>query len=130
MGVRGRIVLLEQELTRSIIRGFFDSYNELGFGFNERVYSAALERELVARGHTVAREVSVRVFYKGEVIAWQRLDMLIDDKVVVECKATPLLAPYAKLQLQNYLKATRLNIGLLLHYGPKPAFFREFSQQS
>ncbi len=119
--------LAEEALTYSIIGAFRDTYNELGDGFLESIYAKALERELSRRGHVVAREVSVQVYYKGEPIAWQRLDMVVEGKVVVEIKAGEILPPRATRQLLNYLRATRLEVGLLLHFGPKPKHLREFS---
>ena len=119
--------LAEEACTRSIISAFFDVYNTLGYGFLESAYIAALEFELSLRGHAVAREVSIRVIYKGREIAWQRVDILVDDAVILEIKATPKLPPNASRQLYNYLRATRLEVGLLLHFGPKPRFFRLFS---
>ena len=116
--------LLERERTRSIIGAFYDVYNTLGFGFIESVYAAALERELAARGHGVAREFAIRVLYKGEEIGFQRVDLLVDAKIVVEIKSTQLLAPAAQRQLFNYLRATNLEVGLLLHFGPEPKFHR------
>ena len=119
--------MAEEERTRSIIGAFFAVYNTLGFGFLETVYLAALERELRERGHDVAREVSIRVLYKGEEIAWHRVDMIVDGLVIVEVKSTMNLAPIAGRQLYNYLRATRLEVGLLLHFGPEPELFRHYS---
>lgn len=116
--------LLEDPLTYSVIGAFFDVYNTLGFGFLEHIYVMALERELVGRSHTVAREVGVRVWYKGEALGHQRIDMIIDDKLVVETKAAYELHKGAQRQLYNYLRATNLKVGLLLHFGPKPRFYR------
>ena len=127
MSVKPQIILAEEAITRSIVGAFYEVYNILRFGFSESVYKAALGRELIARGHIVAREVSVRVFYKGEAIAWQRVDMIVDNRVIVETKATFLLSPTARPQLQNYLRATNLRVGLLLHFGPRAEFFREYS---
>jgi GxxExxY protein len=120
--------LIEEELTGSVIGAFFDVYNTLGFGFLEHVYKAALERELLERGHTVACEVAVQVMYNGIELTSQRLDMIVDGKLVVEVKSTMELHHVAKRQLHNYLRATSLEIGLLLHFGPKPAFHRLISQ--
>jgi GxxExxY protein len=72
----------------------------------------------------VARQVNVRVFYKGDDIGWQRLDMIVDDTLVIEAKSTTELSREARRQLYNYLKATRLEVGLLLHFGPEPKFYR------
>lgn len=116
--------LLEEALTESVIGAFYDVYNTLGPGFLEHVYAAALERELIARGHRVAREYGVIVYYKGQELAWQRLDMVVDGKLVVEIKSTQRLPEAAPRQLYSYLKSTRFEVGLLLHFGPQARFFR------
>ena len=102
-----------------MIGAFFDVYNTLGFGFLEHVYGMALERELIAREHRVAREVAVQVFYKGHELREQRLDMIVDEKLVVEIKSTHELNKSANRQVYNYLRSTNLEIGLLLHFGPE-----------
>ena len=117
--------LVEEQLTASIIGAFYEVYNTLGFGFLEHIYVMALERELITRGHHVARQVGVRVMYKGEELASQRLDMIVDGKVVVETKSTLDLHKAARRQVYNYLKATNLEVGLLLHFGPVACFYRE-----
>ena len=119
--------LLHDTLTRSIIGAFFEVYNQLGFGFLEQVYVLALDDELNARGHMVARQVGVNVLYKTRVIAVQRLDMVVDDRVVVEIKSSRTLPETAARQVHNYLRASRLELGLLLHFGPKASFFRLIS---
>ena len=113
------IELIAEELTYSIIGAGQDVYNELRFGFCEHVYIVGLERELRARGHKVAREVSVMIMYKGEELTTQRLDMLVDDTVIVETKCGLHLHESAPRQLFNYLRATRIEVGLLLHFGEK-----------
>jgi GxxExxY protein len=115
---------LEREITHDIIGAFYDVYNALGFGFLEHVYMLALERELVARGRSVRREVSVPVMYKGDILAHHRLDMIVDEKVVVESKSTYVLPPASQRQLLNYLRATGLEVALLLHFGPEARFYR------
>jgi GxxExxY protein len=116
--------LLQEKLTHSILGGFFEVYNGLGDGYLEHLYLAALELELIERGHRVAREFGVRVFYKGQEIGFQRLDMVIDDTVVIEAKSTAELHKNATRQVYNYLRATNLEVGLLLHFGREPRFFR------
>ena len=116
--------LLERETTSEIIGAFYDVYGKLGFGFLEHVYSHALERELVARGRIVAREVSIQIFYDGEALTTQRLDMIVDESVVVEVKSTATLPPFAQRQTLNYLRASTLQVGLILHFGPEPRFYR------
>ena len=120
--------LIEERLTHSVIGAFFDVYNTLGFGFLEHVYVMALERELLERGHRVAREVYVPVFYKGALLATQRIDMIVDDRLVVETKSTRALHKDATRQLYNYLRATKLEVGLLLHFGPEAKFYRLISR--
>jgi GxxExxY protein len=122
--------LIEEQLTRSVIGAFYDVYNTLGFGFLEQVYMVALERELRRRGHSVGREVYVSVSYKGEEIARQRIDMIVDERLVVEAKATQELHKSASRQVYNYLRATRLQIGLMLHFGPEPRFHRLVCSES
>ncbi|MDP9204352.1 MAG: GxxExxY protein [Gemmatimonadota bacterium] len=116
--------LVEERLTHSVIGAFFEVYNTLGYGFVEHLYAKALEQELRSRGHTVAREVLVRVMYKGSELGVQRLDLIVDAKIVVETKATRELHQSAGRQLYNYLHATNLRVGLLLHFGPEPHFYR------
>ena len=116
--------LLEAERVHSIVGAFYGVYNYYGYGLSESVYAGALEHELRLRGHQVVRELAVAVSYKGLHVAWQRLDMVVDDRVIVENKATELLSPAAKPQLVNYLRATRYEVGVLLHFGPRPRFYR------
>ena len=116
--------LSRDRLIHSVIGGFYEVYNVLGFGYMEQLYAAALTLELRARGHRAEREVSVPVTYKGEIIGCQRLDLLVDRSVVVETKATQALHASATRQVYNYLCGTGLEVGLLLHFGPEPRFFR------
>jgi GxxExxY protein len=115
---------MEERLTCEIIGAFYEVYNHLGYGFLEHVYVHALERELKARGLRVGREVGVQVYYKGEPITTQRLDILVEDRVVVELKAGPELPKLTNRQVYSYLRATRLEVGLLLHFGPDARFYR------
>ena len=118
-------ILVHEALTRSVIGGFYAVYNELGYGLLEAGYRNALEAELESRGHSVAREVAFIVRYKGKPIALQRIDMIIDGKLVVEIKSTEKLAQSAHRQLLSYLKASELEVGLLLHFGPEAKFHRQ-----
>lgn len=116
--------LHEEALTHSVIGAFYEVYNTLKFGLLEPFYAKALERELTWHGHRVAREVSVTVLYKGEELGQQRLDMIVDEKLVVEIKSTYDLHRAATRQVLSYLRASYLKVGLLLHFGPEPAFYR------
>lgn len=127
MAIRRAGGLVWADLTESIIRAFYQVYNQLGPGLLESVYTAALEKELKLRGHKVSREIRIRMFYKGEEIARQRIDMLVDERVIVEVKAFDSLAPSARPQLDSYLRGSWLEVGLLLHFGPRPKFYRHYS---
>lgn len=116
--------LVEAELSCSVVGAFLKVYNTLGYGFLEQVYASALEVELRQRGHRVAREVKVVVWYSGVPIARQRLDMVIDERMIVEIKATEKLHRDALRQIYNYLRATNLEIGLLLHFGREANSYR------
>lgn len=116
--------LIEEALTGSAIGAFFEVYNTLGFGFLEHVYLRALEIELRRLGHRVGREVGVQIMYKGEDIAYQRMDLIVDDRLIIEAKSTYDLRKGARRQVYNYLRATNLEVGLLFHFGPEPKFYR------
>ena len=95
---------IDDALTYSVIGAFFEVYNTLGFGFLEHIYVQALEYELRSRGHRVARQVRVVVYYKGLELAGQRLDLIVDETLVVETKSTYHLHPAATRQLVPVLK--------------------------
>ena len=85
--------LIERDLVYSIVGGFYEVYNYYGYGLMENVYVAALHRELVDRRHTVKREAQLPILYKDRRVGWHRADMIVDGKVIVECKATEALPP-------------------------------------
>lgn len=116
--------LIEEELTHSAIGAFYEVYNHLKYGVAEHLCAKALEIELIARGHRVERELVVIVYYKGRELGTQRLDIVVDGKLIIEVKSTQNLHASAKPQLFNYLRVTRLEVGLLLHFGPEPKFYR------
>jgi GxxExxY protein len=116
--------LIEEELTFSVIGAMQEVHRELGFGYRERIYTLALERVLIAKGHHVERDVGVMVYFRGQPLARQVLDMVVDRKVLVEVKATEHLHSSGTLQLFSYLCSTKLEIGLLLHFGRQPRAHR------
>jgi GxxExxY protein len=116
--------LIDRELTGLVIGGFYAVCNGLGFGFNENVYCNALQLEPGKRGLLVQREIPRKVLYRGQPIAQLRIDMLVEGRLVVEAKACEHLADVHHRQLLNYLRVSDLQVGLLLHFGPKPAFHR------
>lgn len=112
------------ELTAEIIAAFYAVYNTLGYGMLESVHANALSIELRARGFSVGREVPVEIVYRGVQAGFFRLDLVVNDQVLVECKATEQLAASARPQVFNYLKCSRFPVALLLHFGPHPRHYR------
>jgi GxxExxY protein len=122
MAENGR--MLHAEITRKVLVTFFEVYNELGSGFLESVYQTALAQALGAKGLHVDREVGIDVFFRHAVIGRFYADIVVDDRVILELKAARVLAPEHHAQLLHYLRATAMEVGLLLNFGPRPQFKR------
>ncbi len=108
------------ELTDQIIGVFYEVYNELGFGFLESVYRNALHLALLEKGLIVEPESPVKVFFRGRVVGDFNADLLVNRTIVLELKTVETILPKHEGQLLNYLRATVLELGLLLNFGPKP----------
>ena len=122
--------MLHEEITADIINAFYKVYNALGYGFLEKVYENAMAQELANRGHMVKQQVPIQVYYEAKVVGEYFADLLIDDKVILELKTAESIAKEHEAQLINYLKATKIEIGLLLNFGKEPQFKRKiFSKQ-
>jgi GxxExxY protein len=117
-------LLLEQELTRQIIGGFYTTYDGLGYGFLEPVYRNSLAHVLTRAGLSVESEAIVDVWFDGIRVGHYRADLLVEGRVVVEIKAIERLILANRKQLMNYLRASKLEVGLLLNFGPKAQFER------
>jgi GxxExxY protein len=115
---------VEIDLTGKIIECFLRVYNKLDVGMLESVYRNALVVELSRHGLNARTEVPINVVYHGVEVGFFRMDLLVEEKIAVEVKSTDLLPPIAKRQLLNYLRVSRLDVGLLLHVGPKPTCHR------
>ena len=114
-----------KELTERIIKIFYRVYNELGYGFLEKVYENAMMIEFKKDGIPAVCQFPIKVFYEGEVIGEYYADTLVDNKVLVEIKAAKRLTEENEAQLLNYLKATDIEVGLLLNFGTKPEVKRK-----
>jgi len=117
-------LLLHREITERVLNSFYCVYDEHGHGYAEPVYSKSLFVELQSRGIVVAREAPTTVMYKGVEVGLYRADLIVEGKVLVEVKANKALTEGDEKQLLNYLKATGLEVGLLLNFGPRPSFRR------
>lgn len=117
--------ILHQDITDKIISAFYKVYNELGFGFLERVYENAMFDELVAAGLHCERQKPIKVYYNGKIVGDYFADIIVNDCVIIELKAAETLMEEHELQLINYLKATEVEVGLLMNFGEKPQFKRK-----
>lgn len=120
--------ILHKELTKSILKIFYDVYNELGYGFLERVYQNALFYELKESGFKVEAQKKIKVFYKEIEVGDYIADIIVNDLIILELKAQECLVEANEFQLINYLKSTECEVGLLLNFGKKPEFIRKVYQ--
>jgi GxxExxY protein len=116
--------LLHGEITERIIGAFYSVHSQLGSGFFERVYANGLSVLLRQAGIRVDREVGYEIVFHGEVIGQYRADLIVESKVVVEVKAGRAIDSSHNAQVLNYLKASKLEVGLLLNFGPSAEFKR------
>lgn len=114
-----------EELTEKIIKAFYKVYNTLGYGFLEKVYLNALLIELTKMGLTATKEKRVLVYYEGQVVGDYNADLTVEDVVICELKTSEQLYEGDENQLINYLKATELEVGLLLNFGKRPEIRRK-----
>ena len=112
-------------LTEKIIKIFYRVYNKLGYGFLERVYENAMMIEFKKEGISAVQQSAIKVLYEDNIVGEYFADILVDDKVIVELKASRSLGLENEAQLLNYLKATDIEVGLLLNFGPKPEIKRK-----
>ncbi len=122
--------LLHKELTDVIINAFYVVYNVLGYGFLEKVYRNALMHELIKRGHLVQYEVAIKVYYDSVVVGDYFADLIVNNLVIIELKSIESIATQHEAQLTNYLKATDIEVGLVLNFGPKPQISRRVYENS
>lgn len=111
---------MHHALTERVIGTFYDVYNELGTGFLESVYEGSMALALGDAGLRVERQKLVHVHFRGRVVGEYRVDLLVDAVLVVELKCARAIDPAHEAQVLNYLRATELEVGLLLNFGPRP----------
>jgi len=117
--------MLLEEKSQKIIKAFYKVYNKLGYGFLEKVYQNALTIELRKMGFTCSNEVPIKVYYDGVQVGDYRADIIVDNCIIIENKASEMLSEENEYQLINYLRATEIEVGLLLNFGKKPEFKRK-----
>ena len=116
---------LHSELTGKIIKAFYNVYNELGYGFLEKVYERSMLIELRALGLASDPQVPINVYYGDEKVGEYFADILVENKVILELKAAETVREEHEAQLLNYLRATDVEVGLLLNFGKKPEHKRK-----
>ena len=117
--------LFHKELSKKIINCFYTVYNSLGFGFLEKVYENAMMIELNKQGLVAEKQKPVKVIYSESVVGVYFADIIVEDTIIIELKASEYLIEEHELQLINYLRATNMEIGLLLSFGKNPDFRRK-----
>ena len=116
--------LLHQSITNTILKVYYEVYNELGHGFLEKVYQNAMYFELKARGLKVESQKEIKVYFKQQLVGEYYSDLIVENKVIIELKATEVLMNAHVAQTINYLRATLIEIGMLLNFGAEPEFKR------
>ena len=117
--------MLHEDITGKIIQCFYKVNNTLGYGFLEKVYENALKIELIKMGLKVEQQKNIRVHYDGTEVGNYFADLIVNDVVIIELKAAESLCEEHEIQLINYLKATKIEVGLLLNFGKKAEFRRK-----
>jgi GxxExxY protein len=123
-GPAGEPQYQHREITRRVVGVFFEVYGELGYGFLESIYRAAMTIALREAGLLVQPEVELEARFRGRSIGAFRADLLIENAVVVELKAARGIDSAHIAQLLNYLRCTALETGLILNFGSRPQIRR------
>jgi len=116
--------LKHKEITDKILNAFYTVYNELGAGFLESVYEKAIALVLKESELKIESQKQLSVYFRNTIIGEFKPDLIINNCVIVELKAVKAIVPEHEAQLINYLKATGVEVGLLLNFGDKPEFKR------
>ena len=119
-------MLLYEDITSKILASCFEITNELGSGFLESVYEKALVYSLNQKGLNVKNQYPIRVYFREQEIGEFYADLLVENKVIIELKAVKALAPEHQAQIINYLKATKIKVGLLVNFGKQKFEFKRF----
>lgn len=117
--------MLHEKQTEQIIGCFFQVYNDLGYGFLEKVYENALSHTLKKQGFDVQQQKPISVWYDDTLVGEYFTDLLVNDQIIIELKAVNEIGIAHEAQLVNYLKATECEVGLILNFGPKAEFKRK-----
>ena len=120
-----KMELLHEELTNAIIKTFYEVYNELGYGFLEKIYQNSMYLELKNKGYKVEAQKEISVYYKGIEVGEYYADLVVEDIIILELKSAECIVKDFENQILNYLRGTDCEVGLLLNFGKKPEFKRK-----
>ena len=120
--------IIYKELSYEIVAAALEVHKNLGPGFTEKIYEEAFCKELRLRSISFQRQFGLTVCYKGEEIGKYQLDLLIDDKIVVEIKAVSQMVDHFEYQVHAYLKAAKKKLGLLINFGKKSLEFKRVAK--
>jgi GxxExxY protein len=121
--------MLYENLTKIILESCFEVSNELGIGFVESVYQNALLISLRQKGLKAEKEVVLKVKFRNVTVGEFKVDILVEDKVIIELKAVTALVSEHKAQTINYLKASGIEVGLLVNFGNPKIEYRRFDNK-
>ncbi|HRL72079.1 MAG TPA: GxxExxY protein [Flavobacterium sp.] len=122
--------LKHKELTDGILKTFYEVYNELGYGFLEKVYQNSMYIELKNKGYKVEAQSKIKVYYKETEVGEYYADLMVENLVILELKAVDYIVKDFENQILNYLRSTDCEVGLLLNFGKKPEFRRKIFENN
>lgn len=118
--------LLHQNITQQVLDSFHYVYNQLGYGFLEKVYENSLIHVLRKNGLDVKQQIPIEVYFEDVQVGHYIADIVVNDAVILELKSAETLQEADEAQLLNYLRASQLEVGLLLNFGKRPKFKRKY----
>ena len=113
-----------KDITNKVIRAFYNVHNILGYGFLEKCYERAMMIELKKMGLIAETQFAIKVFYDGNEIGDYKADIIVENKVILELKTAKVISEEHLAQLLNYLRATQIEVGMLLNFGTEAQFAR------
>ena len=122
--------LKHKELTDGILKTFYEVYNELGYGFLEKVYQNSMYIELKNKGYKIEAQNKIKVYYKETEVGEYYADLMVENLVILELKAVDYIVKDFENQILNYLRSTDCEVGLLLNFGKKPEFRRKIFENN
>ena len=109
--------IIEKDLSYEIVKAGYEVFNELGPGFDEKVYENAFVILLQKYKHAIEQQKRVKIYFQGQEVGLDKIDLIVDGRVILELKAVSEIAPVHRQQALSYLKATGLELALVINFG-------------